>query len=326
MKSVKLLCAAAIALGASTSFAQSQTAADYPVRPITVVMPTAPGSAGDVLVRIVTNKMAADLGRTFVAENVTGAAGALGVNRAQRAAPDGYTLLGTGDNQLIYAPLFNRSAKFDARTDFEPITQVATLDWALVANPNFPAKTVQDLVRLAKEKPGEINFASGGVGTAQQIAMELLMARTGIKLTHVPYRGVTPGLNDVVAGVVPLMFTAVSVATPFLPNGHLRVIATTGRKRSSLLPDVPTMQEAGIEGFEFDTWVGLLAPKGTPAPIVARLHDVTAAALKDPTVRERLAAGGFTPVGSTPAEFAATLASDWQRIGDIIQTAGITPN
>jgi tripartite-type tricarboxylate transporter receptor subunit TctC len=326
MKSVKFLFAAAIAWSAGTLLAQAQTSTDYPTRAITVVMPTAPGSAGDVLVRIVTNKMAADLGRTFVAENVTGAAGALGVNRAQRAAPDGYTLLGTGDNQLIYAPLFNRSAKFDARTDFEPITQVATLDWALVANPKFPAKTVQDLIKLAKEKPGEINFASGGVGTAQQIAMELLMARTGIKLTHVPYRGVTPGLNDVVAGVVPLMFTAVSVATPFLPNGHLRVIATTGRKRSSLLPDVPTMAEAGIEGFEFDTWVGLLAPKGTPTPIVARLHDAAAAALKDPTVRERLAAGGFSPVGSTPAAFAATLASDWGRISDIIQTAGITPN
>jgi tripartite-type tricarboxylate transporter receptor subunit TctC len=126
--------------------------------------------------------------------------------------------------------------------------------------------------------------------------------------------------------VVPMMFTAVSVATPFLPNGHLRAIATTGRQRSSLLPDVPTMAEAGIEGFEFDTWVGLLAPKGTPAPIVTRLHDAAAAALKDPTVRERLAATGSTPVASTPAEFAATLARDWQRIGDIIQTAGITPN
>jgi len=317
---------AVIAWISGTSFAQSQTTADYPARQITVVMPTAPGSAGDTLVRIVSNKMAADLGRPFIAENVTGAAGALGVIRAQKAAPDGYTLLGTGDNQLIYAPLFNRSIRFDPRTDFEPITLLASLDWALVANPAFPAKTVQELIKLAKEKPGELNFASGGVGTAQQIAMELLMARTGIKLTHVPYRGVTPGLNDVVAGVVPLMFTAVSVATPFIPNGHLRVIATTGRTRSSLLPDVPTMQEAGIEGFEFDTWVGLLAPKGTPAPIVARLHDAAAAALKDPTVRERLAAGGFTPVASTSSAFTTTLTNDWKRIGDIIQTAGITPN
>jgi tripartite-type tricarboxylate transporter receptor subunit TctC len=317
---------AVIAWVSGTSFAQSQTAADYPTRPITVVMPTAPGSAGDTLVRIVSNRMAADLGRPFIAENVTGAAGALGVIRAQKAAPDGYTLLGTGDNQLIYAPLFNRSIRFDPRTDFEPITLLASLDWALVANPAFPAKTVQELIKLAKEKPGELNFASGGVGTAQQIAMELLMARAGIKLTHVPYRGVTPGLNDVVAGVVPLMFTAVSVATPFIPNGHLRVIATTGHTRSSLLPDVPTMQEAGIEGFEFDTWVGLLAPKGTPAPIVARLHDAAAAALKDPTVRERLAAGGFTPVASPSSVFATTLSNDWKRIGDIIQTAGITPN
>lgn len=326
MTSIKLIWAAMVALTTGTIVAQAQPATDYPNRPISMIMPTAPGSAGDVLVRLITNKMAVDLGKPFIAENVTGAAGAIGVIRAQKAAPDGYTLLGTGDNQLIYAPLFNNSLKFDARTDFEPITQLASLDWALVANADYPAKTVQDVIKLAKAKPGEINFASGGVGTAQQIAMELLMTRTGIKLTHVPYRGVTPGLNDVVAGVVPLMFTAVSVATPFIPNGRLRVIATTGRTRSALLPDVPTMQEQGIEGYEFDTWVGLLAPKGTPAPIIMRLNAAAVAALKDPTIKERLAASAFTPVGSTPAEFAATLAHDWTRIGDIIRTAGITPN
>jgi tripartite-type tricarboxylate transporter receptor subunit TctC len=324
MRALRFL--AVIAWAGVTSVTNAQPASDYPTRLITVILPSPAGSAGDTLTRIITNKMAENLGRTFIAENVTGAAGALGISRAQKSSPDGYTMLSTGDNQLIYAPQFNRSIRFDPRSDFEPVTKVASLDWALIANPNFPAKTLQDLIKLAKEKPGEINYASGGVGSAQQVAMELLMARAGIKLTHVPYRGVTPALNDVVAGVVPLMFTAISVAQPFIPNGHLRIIATGSKQRSSLLPDVPTIAEAGFEGFEFDTWTGFLVPKGTPTSIVARLHDAAVMALKDPTVRQRLSAGGFTPVGNTSAEFGQTIANDWKRIGDIIQTAGITPN
>jgi tripartite-type tricarboxylate transporter receptor subunit TctC len=299
--------------------------ADYPSRGITLVMPLAAGSAGDVLGRLVGQKMAAEFGKPVVSENVTGAAGAIGIERVLRAPPDGYTLLGTGDNQLIYAPLFNKSAKFDPRSDLAPITQLAVLDWALVAHPGFAAKTVGELVALAKGKPGDINFASGGVGSAQQIAMELLMAKTGIKLTHVPYRGVTPALNDVVAGVVPVMFTAVSVAAPFIPDGKLRVLATTGRQRSTLLPDVPTVIEAGIDGYDFKTWMGLLAPKETPAGIVERLHRSAVAAVKDPSLRPQMAAGGFVPVGNAPAEFKAELSTDYERIGKVIRDASIVP-
>ena len=315
----------ALAICLTTSAALGQ-GTDYPSRGITLVMPLAAGSAGDVLGRIVGAKMATDLGKHIVSENVTGASGALGIERVLRAAPDGYTLLGTGDNQLIYAPLFNKSAKFDPRNDLAPITQLAVLDWALVAHPAFPAKTIGDLTALAKTKPGEINFASGGVGSAQQIAMELLMARTGIKLTHVPYRGVTPALNDVVAGVVPLIFTAVSVAAPYLPDGKLRVLATTGRQRSALLPDVPTVAESGLEGFDFKTWMALLAPKETPAPIIERLHRSAAAAVKDPSLAPQMAAGGFVPVGSSPTEFKAELARGYERIAKIISDAGIAPN
>ena len=305
---------------------QGTSTSDYPSRGITMVMPLAAGSAGDVLGRLVAARMATDLGRHIVSENVTGASGAIGIDRVLRAAPDGYTVLGTGDNQLIYAPLFNKSSKFDPRTDLAPITQLAVLDWALVANPAFPAKTIGELIALAKAKPGAIDFASGGVGSAQQIAMELLMARSGIKLTHVPYRGVTPGLNDVVAGVVPLMFTAVSVAAPYLPDGRLRVLATTGRQRSTLLPDVPTVAEAGLEGFDFKTWMALLAPKDTPAAIIDRLHRSAVAAVKDASLRPQLAAGGFVPVGNSPAEFKAELAGDYERIAKIIREANIAPN
>jgi tripartite-type tricarboxylate transporter receptor subunit TctC len=316
----------ALAFCVTASAALGQGAADYPSRGITMVMPLAAGSAGDVLGRIVGAKMAADLGKHIVSENVTGASGAIGIERVLRAPPDGYTLLGTGDNQLIYAPLFNKSAKFDPRSDLAPITQLAVLDWALVAHPAFPAKTIGELVALAKAKPGEINFASGGVGSAQQIAMELMMARSGIKLTHVPYRGVTPALNDVVAGVVPLIFTAVSVAAPYLPDGKLRVLATTGRERSTLLPDVPTVAEAGLAGFDFKTWMALLAPKDTPTPIIERLYRSAATAVKDASLAPQMAAGGFVPVGTSPAEFKAELARDYERIANVIRDAGIAPN
>jgi tripartite-type tricarboxylate transporter receptor subunit TctC len=312
--------------GAVIGPAAGQGTADYPSRGITLVMPLAAASAGDVLGRLVGAKMATDLGRHIVSENVTGASGAIGIERVLRAAPDGYTLLGTGDNQLIYAPLFNKSSKFDPRKDLAPITQLAVLDWALVAHPAFPAKTIGELVALAKGKPGEINFASGGIGSAQQIAMELLTTRSGIRLTHVPYRGVTPALNDVVAGVVPVMFTAVSVAAPYIPDGKLRVLATTGRQRSTLLPDVPTVAESGIAGYEFKTWMALLAPKDTPAAIIDRLHRSAAAAVKDPSLRPQLAAQGFVAVGNSPAEFQAELASDYQRIADVIREANIAPN
>jgi tripartite-type tricarboxylate transporter receptor subunit TctC len=266
------------------------------------------------------------LGQAFVMESRPGAGGNIATDAVVRAAPDGYTLLGTGDNQLIYAPLFNKSARFDPRADLAPITQLAVLDWALVANPAFPAKSIGELIALAREKPGVINFASGGVGSAQQIAMELLMARSHIKLTHVPYRGVTPALNDVVAGVVPLIFTAVSVAAPYLPDGKLRVLATTGRQRSTLLPDVPTVAESGIAGFAFTTWMGLLAPKDTPTAIVARLNRSAAAAVQDVTLRPQMTAGGFVPVGNSPAEFKAVLADDYARIAEVIREAGIAPN
>jgi tripartite-type tricarboxylate transporter receptor subunit TctC len=314
------LCSAAIGPAAG------QGTADYPSRGITLVMPLAAASAGDVLGRLVGAKMATDLGRHIVSENVTGASGAIGIERVLRAAPDGYTLLGTGDNQLIYAPLFNKSSKFDPRKDLAPITQLAVLDWALVAHPAFPAKTIGELVALAKTKPGEINFASGGIGSAQQIAMELLTTRSGIRLTHVPYRGVTPALNDVVAGVVPLMFTAVSVAAPYIPDGKLRVLATTGRQRSTLLPDVPTVAESGIAGYEVKTWMALLAPKDTPAAIIERLNQSAVTAVRDPSLRSQLAAQGFVAVGNSPAEFQAELASDYERIANVIREANVAPN
>jgi tripartite-type tricarboxylate transporter receptor subunit TctC len=318
--------AAALVLAAAGAVAPGHTQSDYPSRGITLVMPLAPGSAGDVLGRLVANKMSAELGRSIVVENVTGASGAIGIDRVNRSDPDGYTVLGTGDNQLIYAVHFNKSAKFDPLKDFTAVTQLATIDWALVANPALPAKSVAELVALAKAKPGQIDFSSGGKGSAQHIAMELFMAKTGVKLNHVPYRGATPALNDVVSGVVSTMFTALSVAQPFIQNGTLRVLASAGTKRSDLMPEVPTLAEAGVDGFEFTTWMGFLLPAKTPPEVVKRVHASAVSALNDPEVRARSIASGFTVVGNTPDEFKAVVARDFERIGDIIRSAGITAN
>lgn len=319
--------ALALTLGLPTqALAQGSTASDYPARGITMVMALAAGSAGDVLGRLVGNKMSAEFGKPIVSENVTGATGQIGIDRVMRATPDGYTILGCGDNQLLYAPFVNKHAKFDPLNDFAPITQLALVDYVLVAHPSLPAKNVAELVSLAKAKPEQINYSSAGPGSTQHIAMESLMARTGARLTHVPYRGATPALNDVVAGVVSVMFTAVSVAKPFLEDGRLRALATAGLERSSLMPDVPTVAEGGLDGFEFRTWMGLFAPAKTPPEIVARLNGSAARAVKDPSLRPQMAAGGFTPIGNSPQEFKGVIARDYERIGAIIKAAGIAPN
>ena len=314
------------AIGALCVLAQSalaQGAADYPSRPIQMIIPLAAGSAGDVALRIVAAKMSGDLGKQIVIDNQPGAAGAIGAERATRAAPDGYTIVGISDSVLTSVPLLNKNARFDRLKDFAPVSQIVTNEWVLVAHPSFAAKTVQELIELAKAKPDQIDFSSGGNGSPQQMAMELFKARTGVRLVHVPYRGATGALTDVVAGTVPLMFTAIAVAQPFLKDGKLRALATGGPRRSDLLPDVPTAAEAGVAGFEWSTWTSIMAPANTPAEIIARLNTTALAALKDAEVREKLLALGVVPNGNSPDAFKVNLARDYARMAEIIRAAGI---
>lgn len=314
------------AIGALCVLAQSalaQGAADYPSRPIQMIIPLAAGSAGDVALRIVAAKMSGDLGKQIVIDNQPGAAGAIGAERATRAAPDGYTIVGISDSVLTSVPLLNKNARFDPLKDFAPVSQIVTNEWVLVAHPSFAAKTVQELIELAKAKPDQIDFSSGGNGSPQQMAMELFKARTGVRLVHVPYRGATGALTDVVAGTVPLMFTAIAVAQPFLKDGKLRALATGGPRRSDLLPDVPTAAEAGVAGFEWSTWTSIMAPANTPAEIIARLNTTALAALKDAEVRDKLLALGVVPNGNSPDAFRANLARDYAKMAEIIKAAGI---
>jgi tripartite-type tricarboxylate transporter receptor subunit TctC len=323
MKAVARFVALAIGLAAAPALAQAPVDPAYPSRPITMVVPLAAGSAADIVARLVGTKMSADLGRQITVENAPGASGLVGIERAVKAPADGYTIVGVSDSVLTMVPQLNPNAKFNPHKDLTPITQLAIIEWVLVAHPSFPAKTVPALLALAKEKPGTIDFSSGGNASPQHVAMEAFKARTGINLTHVPYRGATAALTDVVAGVVPVMFTAISVAHPFLMDGKLHAIATAGRKRSELLPNVPTVSEAGVEGFEFETWMSLMAPANLPKPIADKLHASALKAINDPEVRSKLLAVGLVPLGNSPEEFRADLARHYTRIGEIIRAAGM---
>jgi tripartite-type tricarboxylate transporter receptor subunit TctC len=308
---------------ACCSGAHAQGAPGYPTHPLTLILPFAPGSSGDISLRSLTDRMTAFLGQPSIADNVVGAAGLIGAEKGRVAAPDGYTIIGMADSTLILLPLLNKNARFDPLKDFEPIIQVASIDWILVANPTFPGSTLADLIRLAKAQPGKIDYASGGQASPQYVITELFKARAGIDLTHVPYKGATPAMVDVVAGSVPIMFNAIAIASPFLKSGKLKAIATAGRKRSPLFPDVPTMIEAGLPDFEYASWVGLLAPRGTPPAVVTVLHDAAAKALADPAMEARFLANGMTPIGNSSAAFKTNLGHEYKRLADLIKSANL---
>lgn len=298
--------------------------AGYPSRPIQVIVPLQAGSAADVGTRVVLGKVGENMGTSFAIENQPGASGLVGADRIARAAPDGYMLGGITDSVLNYAVNLAAKTSFDPLNDFEPISRMANIAWVLVAN-NNAAKSVTELVGQAQAQPRKIDYASGGPGSPHHIAMELFSAANKVKLTHVPYKGATQATMDVVGGQVPVMFSAISVALPMIKDGKLRPLAQPADRRSSLLPNVPTFTEAGMPAFNFSTWLGLYAPKGTPKAIVDRLNAEVARAVADPGVRERLLGLGLDPVPSTPAELGELTRTGHARVGKAIRDAGIKP-
>ncbi len=314
-----VLClAAALMLLAAPAGAQ-----DYPRRTIRILEPLAAGSAVDVVTRIVADKMGEILGQSLYVDNQPGAAGLIGMRSGARAAADGYTILAVNDSVVTVLPNMRADAGYDPRRDFAPITQMVRIYWALVSSPSLPVTTLQQFIAAAKAKPGSIDFASGGQGSPQQIAMELLMRAADIKLTHVPFRGATPALNEVVAGHLPVMFTALPTPLPFAADHRLNILGTADPQRLPTLPDVPTIAEAGVPSFEFTTWGALLAPAGTPAPVIAKLNQAAVAALNDPAVHKLLTGLGYEVVGSTPEELKSLLAQDYEQKGELLRAANI---
>ena len=299
--------------------------AAWPTKPIQVIVPLQVGSAADVTTRVVVAKMGENMKQTFIIENQAGVSGLLGAERVARAAPDGYTLGGITDSVLNYAVNLSDKVNFDPLEDFAPISQMVNISWVLVVNDGFPAKTLADLLSQAGTQPGKIDYATGGTGSPHHIAMELFASGAGVSFAHVPYKGATQATTDVAGGQVPMMFSAVSVVLPFLKDGKLRALAQPNDKRSALLPDVPTFTEAGVEAFRFSTWLGLYAPKGTPADIVEKLNAEVGKAVSDPAVRNRLASIGLEPVASAPAELGTLTRDGYARVGQAIRDAGIKP-
>jgi tripartite-type tricarboxylate transporter receptor subunit TctC len=304
----------------SWSFACS--AQDYPAKPILFLMPLQAGSAVDVMVRIVAEKMSAGLGRQVLVENQPGAAGMIGAERVKRAAPDGYTIGVLNDSILTMIPNV-RPVPYDPVKDFVPIGVVAGITWVLVANNDLPVKTVGDLVAYAKSRPGKLDYSSGGVGSPQHVAMEAFKAQTGVYLVHIPYRGATAAAVDVISNQVQVHFSAVSIVQPYITSGRVRALGVPSAKRSPLLPNVPTMAEAGLPGFEWQTWASLVAPVGTPKPIIDRLNAELVKAINSPDVREKLIAQGLDPVGSPPETVTKWTQDGLKRMKGIVERAGI---
>jgi tripartite-type tricarboxylate transporter receptor subunit TctC len=312
---------AAVAAPALTgpSFAQS-----YPVRPVRVVVPFAPGGITDVLARLIAEKWSEQLGRQFYVENVTGGSGNIGMGQAAKAAPDGYNVLTAFVSYVINPSLFAK-VPYDPVRDFDPVGLAVTSTTVLVVNPAVSANTVDELIALIRQSPGTYNYASAGAGTSSHLAGEQFRLSLDLDIVHIPYTGGAPAIASVVAGHTPVGFVAPNVAIPQLEDNKVRALAVTSPTRAQAMPDVPTMAEAGHPGIDGENWVGFVVPRGTPQDIIATLNREIVKMLAQPDMKERLAALGFEPVGGTPQEFAARIKSELATWGKVIREAGIKP-
>ncbi len=297
--------------------------AGYPDRPVRVLVPFAPGGATDILARAMAAKLAERMGQQFVVENRGGAGGNLGTEAAAKAAPDGYTLLMGFDGTLTINPHVYPKLPFDPLRDFVPITKVADVPVLIVANAGLGVGGVQDLAALEKRRSAPITFSSAGQGSTGHLAGELLTRELRVPMTHIPYKGGGQALADVVSGQVDLLLAAIPASQAQVKAGKLKALAVTSRERSTALPDVPTVAESGVKGFDVQSWYGLLAPRGTPSAVIERLHRESVAVLADPELRARFEQLGAVPVGNTPRQFATDIRADLDRWAPIVKAAGI---
>jgi tripartite-type tricarboxylate transporter receptor subunit TctC len=320
MKSLLVTLAAAGALVLSSPV----VAQDFPTKPINLVVPFAAGGSTDLVGRIIAEGMSAQLGQQVLVVNHAGAGGVVGATAVADAAPDGYTILmGTIATHALSASLY-ATPPFDPSADFEPISLLVTVPNVLLVNPDFPANTVEELIAKLKAEPETHAYASSGNGTPLHLSGELFKSMAGVDMVHVPYQGSGPALVDALSGAVPIIFDNLPSATEHMKAGTLRPLAVTTLERAASFPDVPTMDEAGVPGYETNTWNALFAPAGTPPEVVARLNEAAVAVVNDPAVKERLAGVGAVVVGSTPEELAAHVSAEVARWKPVIEEAGVT--
>ncbi|HEX2010498.1 MAG TPA: tripartite tricarboxylate transporter substrate binding protein [Roseateles sp.] len=318
--------ASAATLGVLALLAQTQALAQgYPNRPIRLVVPFPAGGATDLLARAITQKLGAQLGQQIVVDNKAGAGGSLGSGEAAKAAPDGYTLLIATSSTHAIGPHLNAKLGYKVDEDFTPVAHVANAANVVLVTPSLPVKDIKELIALAKVKPGQLNYASSGNGTIVHLSSEAFKSQAGVFITHIPYRGTALAIPDLVAGNTQLLFDSIVSGMPHVKDGRLKALAVTGRTRSTLAPELPTVSESGLPGYESVTWFGIYGPKGLPPAIVARLNSEFNAAMQSAEVRERLAKLGAEPAGgSSPAQFAAMVKADSERWGRLIRERKIT--
>jgi tripartite-type tricarboxylate transporter receptor subunit TctC len=317
---VALTSGALLALASLTSNAQGA----YPNKPIRMIVPLAAGSAVDNAARIVAQKMSQNMGQGIAIENQAGAAGLIGADRVAKAAPDGYTIGGFNDSIMTMLPNLQAKMPWDIVKDFEPVSLVATVEWGLVVQADAPYKSAEAVIAAAKAAPGKINYGSGGNGSPQHMAAALFSSGAGVQLTHVPYKGATQAAVGVAGGEVQMAFQGLATVNSLVKGGKLKLIGVTTPKPLAQFPDVPTVGDSGLPGFEFNSWFAIMAPAGTPKDIVERLSAEVKKALADPEVRNQLIAQGLTPRGTTPAELGSSTKDQLAKYARLIKAANIT--
>jgi tripartite-type tricarboxylate transporter receptor subunit TctC len=304
----------------SLFFAAASAQDAYPSRPVKFILPFPPGGGTDILGRVIAERLSASLGQPVVTENRGGAGGNVGAEAAAHSAPDGYTIVLVAPSLAISPSLYSK-LNYDPVKDLTPISLVATVPNVMITNPSVEAKNLQEFIALARSRPGGMNYGSGGAGTSNHLAGELFNIVTGAKLVHVPYKGVNLAMQGVLAGEIQLVFIGIPAALPHIKAGKLRALALVAPQRSPALPEVPTVAEAGLKDFEVTTWYGVMAPAGTPRPIITRLNGELGKIMHTPDVKERLAGMATDPLTSTPEEFAAYLKQEIAKWGDVVRKA-----
>ncbi len=305
------------------SLALSATADDYPNKAIRFIMPYPIGGSIDIAGRMVAQRLADNLGQAVVVDNRTGAGGIVGTETGARAAPDGYTLLMGGIGTLALSPSLQKNLPYDPNRDLTPVTLLVTIPYVVVVPPSFKATNIRELIALAKAKPNEVNYGSGGNGSAPHLAGELFNTMAGVKITHVPYKGSTGAITDTMSGQVQLTYTGIPSVIGQLKAGRLRPVGVTSIKRTAALPEVPTIAESGVPGYEVNPWFGVMLPARAPQPLVSRINAEILKVLRLPATRERFAAEGFEAAGNTPAQFAAYIKTEQVKWAKVIKDAGI---
>ncbi len=303
--------------------AVSPAVADYPDRPITIVVPYTPGGTVDLLARAIAPKLTEVWKQQVVVDNRPGAGGSTGAEFVAKSKGDGYTLLLSTNSPLTSNLAVYKSLSYDPVKDFEPVIVAGENSIVIVANPNLQAKNVAELIALAKQKPGQLNAGTSGNGTTAHLSLAQFNKMAGVNITHVPYRGGVPSLTAAISGEAQITFSDIVPALPLIRDRRLRAIATTGLKRAGVAPDIPTLDESGLKGFSITAWVAMVAPKGTPGEIVAKLNGEINRIIKDRAFAEKIIAMGVDPIGDTPAEFAAFLKKEVPRWKEIVQQAGV---